>query len=68
MVSKNCGKNLHTCQWERDIFFILFVLLVLFNIGQVVYWKRAKIYRLLRRGANQIPDEDDDQPIIGIRD
>ncbi|CAL2050429.1 hypothetical protein CAEBREN_13811 [Caenorhabditis brenneri] len=67
MPSKNCAKNLHSCQWERDIFLILFILLGLFNIAQVVYMYRAKIYRLLRRGANQIPDEDD-EPIIGIRD
>ncbi|PIC18925.1 hypothetical protein B9Z55_024648 [Caenorhabditis nigoni] len=67
MPSKNCAKNLHSCQWERDIILVFFALLVLFNVGQVVYMYRAKIYRVLRRGANQIPQDDED-PIIGIRD
>ncbi|CCD64773.1 Systemic RNA interference defective protein 5 [Caenorhabditis elegans] len=67
MPSKNCAKNLHACQWERDIALVFLGLMVLFNIGQVVYMNRARLYRLIRRGAEQIP-ADDEEPIIGIRD
>ncbi|EFO83079.1 hypothetical protein GCK72_024677 [Caenorhabditis remanei] len=68
MPSKNCAKNLHACQWERDIALVFLLLIVLFNIGQVVYAYRAKFLRIVRREVNNRIPEDDEDPILGIRD